>query len=36
VALQEHRREVVADPGAWLPWTYQATRSPPQLSLRQS
>ena len=36
VALQAHRREVVADPGAWLPWTYQATRSPPQLSLRQS
>jgi hypothetical protein len=36
VALQEHRREVFADPGAWLPWTYQATRSPPQPSLRQS
>ena len=36
VALQEHRREVVADPGAWLPWTSQATRSPPPLSLRQS
>lgn len=29
VALQEHRHEVFADPGAWLPWTYQATRSPP-------
>jgi hypothetical protein len=36
VALQENRREVLADPGAWLPWTYQATRSPPQVSLRQS
>lgn len=36
VALQEHRREVFADPGAWLPWTYQASRSPPQLSWRQS
>jgi hypothetical protein len=36
VALQEHRPEVFADPGAWLPWTYQTTRSPPQLSLRQS
>ena len=36
VALQEHRREVFADPGAWLPWNYQATRSPPQVSVRQS
>lgn len=36
VALQEHRHEVFADPSAWLPWTYQGSRSPPQLSLRQS
>lgn len=36
VALQENRHEVFADPGAWLPWTYQASRSPPQLSCRQS
>ena len=36
VALQEHRSEVFADPGAWLPWAYQESRSPPQVSLRQS
>lgn len=36
VALQENRREVFADPGAWVPWSYQANRSPPQVSLRQS
>jgi len=36
VALQEHRHEVFADPGAWLPWTYQATRSPPSPNCRQS
>jgi hypothetical protein len=29
VALQEHRREVFADPAAWLPWTYQARLAPP-------
>jgi transposase len=29
VALQEHRREVFADPSAWLPWTYQASLAPP-------
>jgi len=29
VALQEHRQEVFADPGAWLPWTYQARLVPP-------
>jgi rubredoxin len=29
VALQEHRPQVFADPGAWLPWTYQATLAPP-------
>jgi hypothetical protein len=29
VALQEHRHEVFADPGAWLPWTYQARLVPP-------
>ena len=36
VALQENRPEVFADPGAWLPWTYQESRAPPQASLRQS
>lgn len=29
VALQEHRAEVVANPSAWLPWTYQASLAPP-------
>jgi hypothetical protein len=29
VALQEHRREVVAEPAAWLPWTYAASRASP-------
>ena len=29
VALQAHRAEVVADPAAWLPWTYQAQGAPP-------
>jgi transposase len=29
VTLQEHRREVVADPAAWLPWTYAASRASP-------
>jgi transposase len=29
VALQDHRHQVCADPGAWLPWTYQATLAPP-------
>ena len=29
VALQEHRREVAADPAAWLPWTYAASRASP-------
>jgi len=29
VALQEHRAEVLADPSAWLPWTYQGTLVPP-------
>ena len=29
VALQEHRKEVFADPSAWLPWNYQASRAPP-------
>lgn len=28
-ALQEHRREVFADPAAWLPWAYQARLVPP-------
>jgi transposase len=25
VALQRHHQEVARDPGAWLPWTYEAT-----------
>jgi rRNA maturation protein Nop10 len=29
VAVQEHRHQVFADPGAWLPWTYQARLVPP-------
>jgi hypothetical protein len=29
VALQEHRAEVCADPAAWLPWTYAASRASP-------
>jgi transposase len=29
VALQEHRREVAADPAAWLPWTYASSRASP-------
>ena len=29
VALQEHRAEVFADPAAWLPWTYAASRASP-------
>ena len=29
VALQEHRREVVADPAAWLPWSYAPSRASP-------
>jgi hypothetical protein len=28
-ALQEHRREVFADPAGWLPWAYQARLVPP-------
>jgi hypothetical protein len=36
VALQEHRREVVADPAAWLPWTYAASRASPEATRRQS
>ncbi len=28
VAVQEHRRQVFANPGAWLPWNYQAARGP--------
>jgi transposase len=28
VAVQEHRREVFANPGAWLPWNYQAALVP--------
>jgi hypothetical protein len=29
VAVQEHRQEVFANPGAWLPWTYPAALAPP-------
>lgn len=29
VALQEHRHEVFADPAAWLPWAYAASRASP-------
>ena len=29
VALQEHRREVWADPAAWLPWAYARSRASP-------
>lgn len=29
VALQEHRREVFAEPAAWLPWTYASSRASP-------
>jgi Transposase IS66 family len=36
VALQEHRAEVVADPAAWLPWTYAASRASPEVTRRQS
>jgi hypothetical protein len=28
VAIQEHRHEVFAKPGAWLPWNYQAALVP--------
>ena len=29
VALQEHRREVLLNPAAWLPWAYGASRASP-------
>lgn len=29
VALQEHRSDVFADPGAWLPWSYPVGALPP-------
>jgi transposase len=29
VAVQEHRQEVFANPGAWLPWNYPAAAVPP-------
>jgi transposase len=29
VAVQEHRHQVFANPGAWLPWTYRAAVVPP-------
>jgi len=28
VAIQEHRREVRANPRAWLPWNYQVALVP--------
>jgi transposase len=28
VAIQEHRQEVFANPGGWLPWNYEAARVP--------
>ena len=28
VALQEHRQEVFAHPGAWRPWNYPAALAP--------
>ena len=28
VAVQEHRQEVFAHPGAWLPWNYQVALGP--------
>jgi hypothetical protein len=36
VAVQEHRHQVFADPGAWLPWTSQARLVPPEATRRQS
>jgi hypothetical protein len=36
VALQEHRREVFADPAAWLPWVYARSRASPEATRRQS
>jgi hypothetical protein len=36
VALQEHRREVLADPAAWLPWAYANSRASPEATRRQS
>jgi hypothetical protein len=36
VALQAHRREVVADPAAWLPWAYARSRASPEATRRQS
>src|SRR5262249_51099649 len=36
VALQEHRREVFADPAAWLPWAYANPRASPEATRRQS
>ena len=29
VALQEHHKEVAADPAAWLPWSYATSRASP-------
>jgi hypothetical protein len=29
VAVQDHRKAVFADPGAWLPWTYHTALVPP-------
>jgi transposase len=34
VALHEHRREVCADPAAWLPWAYAHSRASPEATRR--
>ena len=36
VALPAPRREVFADPAAWLPWAYAASRASPEATRRQS
>src|SRR5690348_12890049 len=36
VAVQEHRQEVFAHPGAWLPWNYPAALAPSSGTGRQS
>ncbi len=36
VALQAHRSAVFTAPEAWLPWTYHASRAPPEAPRRQS
>jgi hypothetical protein len=36
VAVQAHRQEVFANPGAWLPWNYPAALVPSEGTGRQS